>query len=265
MRVALGIPTRTDTWPIYFALDVMALVKPVDTLIIHEVGKPVDIARNDIVQRFLDNEDATHLFFMDADMRFPASTLVALTRCNLDIVSGLYFSRDKVPVPHGYRFVRSDGNVDRFYPEGEALTKFLKNHWEEHSEASDISILPAWDDRLFPVDALGGGCLLLSRKVLEDVGFPWFESYQDTGGGEDFNFCTKARALGYQPYINWSIRCGHELPRQFQTVEDFVSFFEVNQETEHDWSLPAIEVRITRGGWARRAGSAILSKVAPKL
>lgn len=61
---------------------------------------------------------------------------------------------------------------------------------------------------------LGCGVLLIQMDVFEKVSFPWFDSHYRPDGsreGEDFAFCRKAKAAGYQPFLDedLSARVGH--------------------------------------------------------
>lgn len=261
MRIAICVPTREHVIPWYFAECLMAIIRPPDTLFLREIGKPVDVARNSLVESALKYEDVTHLFFMDADMTFPMHALGRLIRHRQAIVSGTYFARAETPIPHAYRYVRREENgTDLYFPEGEALATWMKAHWNEVRELPDVGCAPEWPDNLRPVDALGAGCLLVERRVFDAIGYPWFVAYHDTGGGEDFDFCRRAKEFGFQPYVDWAVRCGHEMPNQFVTVEDFTGFFGVNTADEHDWEQP-FRVEVTPGGWVRRAGKAVLEAV----
>lgn len=64
------------------------------------------------------------------------------------------------------------------------------------------------------VDAVGAGCLLISRRVLEDESIrPPFERRVDEWGvttrGPDFIFCEKVRAAGFRVWINYDYYCNH--------------------------------------------------------
>lgn len=69
------------------------------------------------------------------------------------------------------------------------------------------------------VDAIGSGCMLVSRRVLEGIDPPWFvREYTPDGAsvscGPDYYFCRQARAAGFQIWAHYSYPCEHynELP-----------------------------------------------------
>jgi hypothetical protein len=69
---------------------------------------------------------------------------------------------------------------------------------------------------LMQVDYVGAGCLLISRKVLETLQYPWFFWSRNDPRiplkeriSEDLYFCKKAREAGFQIYLDASVRCLH--------------------------------------------------------
>lgn len=62
---------------------------------------------------------------------------------------------------------------------------------------------------VFPVDASGNAGMLIRRKVLDEIGDPWFEN---TGGfvmNEDVNFCERIRRAGFGLYATADVTLGH--------------------------------------------------------
>ena len=82
---------------------------------------------------------------------------------------------------------------------------------------------------LIPVDASGGGGLLLSRRVFETIPQPWWEVKSDpdgTHGGEDLEFCRKLKTHGFQLWADLDTRVGH--------IADFVL---IPSLTENGWMV----------------------------
>lgn len=74
-------------------------------------GAFIDLARNDFVKRFLDKEDATHLFFIDADLKWEAEAFCALLKADLPICAGAYRRRqEKEDYPVRY-YQAPDGGI----------------------------------------------------------------------------------------------------------------------------------------------------------
>lgn len=68
-------------------------------------------------------------------------------------------------------------------------------------------------DGTVPVKAVGTGCLLIRREVLDAVGDPWFQCGQFNPEllQEDIFFSLAAVEKGYRPYLAGNVRMGHEI------------------------------------------------------
>ena len=155
----------------------------------------VDDARNDLVRSFLET-DAEMLIFIDADIGFDAVDLVKLIRHDRDIVAGGYpLKQDPLefpilPIP-GEIWSDKDGLVE---VEG-VPTGFLKikrrvlEHLAAESEQFHGRKDPA-ERRKIPV--------VFERAVIQ--GGRW---------SGDYNFCRKARGLGYKIYVDPDMELTH--------------------------------------------------------
>lgn len=141
-------------------------------------GAFIELARNIFVKMFLEqNPEATHLFFVDADLKFPQQAFIGLIRSGLPICAGVYRRRQE-PEDYPARFM-------------------------EHPEQGGLWV----EDGFIMHDRVPTGFLCISRKVLEEMsqdakkltikgqegGVPWlFYTKVDEEGrfvGEDFSFC----------------------------------------------------------------------------
>lgn len=72
---------------------------------------------------------------------------------------------------------------------------------------------PPEPGKLAEVDAIGNGCMLVHRRVIEGVSPPWFVREIDQFGrvvrGHDFGFCDKARAAGFRIWAHYGYPCRH--------------------------------------------------------
>jgi len=103
-------------------------------------GAFIDMARNIYVKMFLnDFPDATHLFFIDADLEFPPNAFIGLVRSGLPICAGVYRKRQD--------------------PE-EYPVKF-----SEHPEKGGVWVEDDW----VMADRVPTGFLCISREVLEEM------------------------------------------------------------------------------------------------
>lgn len=240
--IALGIPHLRDL-PGYFFDTVMSLEWPPGTKSVRVEGKPVDIARNAIVRSALKDPEVEWVFFLDADMRVHPRTLARLLQDAEEIpdayiVSGTYFARTDTPVPHVYRFTKTDENGVNWYT---ALAKEYAAWAKARGDRDDLpnaQCYPKTDGDVVQCDAVGAGMLLVHRSVFDVVGEPWFESNRETGGGEDFDFCRKAALAGFAIYADFAVQGDHEARGAFIGHEEFMAAFCIGTAEEFDFNGP---------------------------
>lgn len=142
----------------------------------------LDMTRNQIVQNFLES-DATHLWMLDTDIGFPRGTLERLLEDDRWVVSGLYYTTIETG----------------------------DEQWETRPAAwfCDSTGLTALEDTsgIRLVDAVGAGCLLIERSVMEQIGSDWFTVMPRTG--EDISFCRRLRTAGYLPAVDCDVKLTH--------------------------------------------------------
>jgi len=202
--VQIGIPIRGDLKDNIF-YSFIGLKKPLGTKLTKIRDVDVGLARNEIV-RCLERD---WLFFMDSDQTFHPETLNRLLSWNLPIVSGIYFKSPGNPIPHIYKYVyQNDSHL--YVSKAVEVAAYLERYKEELSKAPAATILPARREDLIERDGVGGGCLLIHRRVLEAIGDPWFECANNLHMGEDFDFCRKAQEKGFKIYADPGVLCGHE-------------------------------------------------------
>lgn len=101
-------------------------------------GAFIDLARCTFINMFLDS-DATHLFFIDADLSWEARAFVALLQADYDVSCGVYPRRQKEPS----------------YPV----------HWVQHEEGGLSIVNGGW----LKVDRAPTGFLCIRRSVIEKM------------------------------------------------------------------------------------------------
>jgi GT2 family glycosyltransferase len=151
--ILIGMPSGSGVVPIQMVQSLLMLHKPAPCGFMTIERQRVDKARNAIVMEALKG-GFSHLFFVDDDNPVPPDTLEKLLEDDKDIVSAPILGRN--PDKDGIhplccfysREVEADGKPLRLY---ENITKFKE------------------DGPLHKVDAVGTGCLLIKRKVLEDL------------------------------------------------------------------------------------------------
>jgi hypothetical protein len=131
------------------------------------------------------------MIWIDSDISWLPEDFIKLYNSKFDIVSGLYFNEEGVPL---FTFKEDDIYFDH---------KKLK--YKEYP---------------FEVFGVGFGFVAMKSGVFESIPRPWFETEfqkitNDEGKemfipwGEDFSWCIKAQNQGYKIYLDPSIRVGH--------------------------------------------------------
>jgi hypothetical protein len=182
-QVLVGILTRevvSSAW----AKAYRDMQLPTNSHVQMYAGMPFDHARNNACQDALTN-GFQWVFFLDDDVVAPPDTVQRLINRNVPIVSGLYYRRH----------------------EGiQACMQMGPGEWVKDFQVGTV----------IEVGAVGAGCLLIHRSVLEKMKKPWFEWMCDREDlaanlrrSEDFEFCTKAGAAGFKVIVDTSIQCKH--------------------------------------------------------
>lgn len=144
------------------------------------------VAQNTLVQEFLDEPDATHLFFTEMDMLLPDDAILKLLALDKDIASGLYFLRNGDGQPCLYQ--KTAVARDHPYP------------------MSPVRCFPT--ERPFRVDCPGLGCVLFKRSVFETMRFPWFDlKAGEKGYGSDLFFYTHVKDAKIECWCDPTVRC----------------------------------------------------------
>jgi hypothetical protein len=176
--------------------------------VFYTAEKPITYNRNMIVKKFLENPDYDYLMMVDSDI-VPPDNYFNLIDFEKDIISGVCFvyAKKKVfPLVLKHTRVKNKGNKYRPYD------SIDKKKW----------------DGLMEVDGLGTGAIIISRKVLEAMPYPFQNVYNKKDGdkliGNDFHFCVKARKLGFKLFCHTDYICSHftrfDLRNVYYTMQD---------------------------------------------
>jgi len=149
----------------------------------------VDHARTDLVE-MARSAGATHLLWLDSDIRPPIDVCERLLRHQLPVVGGLYCYKTPPynPVVFGLEpFRHVAPNM------GEVLTR---------------------------VDGLGHGCLLVDIRVYDL--FPAQDAYRtEWPEGEDVRFCRLLGLRGQPIYLDTTVRCEHAFAPRGVSLDDW--------------------------------------------
>jgi hypothetical protein len=185
----------------------------------------VQRARNGLVNVFMKNPNATHLMFIDADIRFNAADILSMMDADKDIICGIYPKKEI-----NWRTV--DMAVKQGYPV-EALRHFTGSMVVNLVDYQGEVTVPR--DQPVEVFAGGTGFMMIKREVFEKLQ-PLVNSYtndvSETTGelkadtiyeyfpvfieketnrllSEDYAFCKIARDYGFKIYAAPWVNSGH--------------------------------------------------------
>lgn len=163
-------------------------------------GPLLSRARNQLVQQFLEG-DCDYFLWTDTDIEFAYEDLSLLLRADKDIAGSVYLALD---------------------PEGQPVVAHL-TETEVAGVYGAVPIEQCYEPdgspkEPFSVSGLGCGFTLIKRKVLEDVAmahggtarlWPYAETDEEAGYGEDLTFCLRAAVLGFESWLVPQSRVGH--------------------------------------------------------
>lgn len=87
-------------------------------------------------------------------------------------------------------------------------------YWNAYDEVEDGFKAHPPGVGLEQVDAIGSGCMVIARRVLERLEHeqPFMRTWDDRGVvevGTDLSFCRKARKAGFKVWTHWDYPCHH--------------------------------------------------------
>lgn len=183
MKIMIGIPAR-DVINASFAHDLAVLVGwHCKNFPEHEVGISTKLGtlivnqRQDLAKEAI-LAGSDYLLFLDADMRFPETTLARLLARDKDIVACNYPTRRVPPKPTAFK---SHHPTIRLYTD------------EDSTGCEEVA-------------AVGAGVMLIKVDVFKNMDLPLFDvvwdEYHLNFMGEDLYFCKKAREAGYTVWVD---------------------------------------------------------------
>lgn len=171
--------------------------------------------------------DAKWLLYIDSDMFVPEDGLLKLMARDVDIVSGLYHSKQFPYWPIASMF----NPIQPMFPPDtnpSPLHKmFPRGEYQSISEWRDGSLVE--------VDGVGTGFMLLKTEIFSKIAEPWFWNMPIRARehwvvlGEDYTFCRNAKDAGYKIHLDTAVKCGHDGIHTF-TTEDFLACKEAKVE-----------------------------------
>ncbi len=174
-----------------FSVSLTQLKSPPNTRLDWGLSTDIAAARNMVVKRALD-EGSEWVFFMDDDHVFPADALMRLLNHDVDMACSLYLRRSGGFNPVAASQRTEDGLYDSI----------------------DLTQLPGTG--LLKIHACGGAGMLVKAEVFRAVSdeADWFKHGRvgEWDAAEDYIFCEKVGAAGFDIFLDLEARLGHMTP-----------------------------------------------------
>lgn len=163
-----------------------------------ESGPLLSRARNNLLRYFLDETDDEYFLSVDTDIIFYPSDLLALLAADKPICGSIYLTLDE---------------------QEEKVCAHLDEVSGDAGTYKDVSL-----ERLvspegtpeppFEISGLGMGFTLIKREVIQELSpikalWPFAESDEEHGYGEDLTFCLRAKDKGFSSWIIPQTKVGH--------------------------------------------------------
>ena len=165
--------------------------------VIRPSAVPVENNLNQVIKKFLEG-DWDFWINLDHDQS-PLKNPIDLVFLDKDIIG--------LPTP-AYKPAKEEGKSP-FY--------WAVYSWNEDRQAHQPYKFQPQAGPIQEVDAVGAGCWVVARRVLEAIKQPMLRRYDEQGVvtmGCDLSFCSKARAAGFKVYAHYEYPCRH-----FKTVD----------------------------------------------
>lgn len=199
-KVGICIPSRGDM-EIGTAFD-LAIMSAYDAkyrdgeLGVYTVSGTLIFDQREKLAKAAIEDGCDYILWIDADMRFPKTTIERLLQANKDIV-GVNATTRTIPV--------------------KPTAKNLEINIEEKTN-SWFPVNSKGRTGLEQVTAIGCGVMLVKKEVFEKTPGPWFWFYQIPGGkvlGEDVHFCVAAKDAGFDTWVD------HDLTQEIGHVGQY--------------------------------------------
>lgn len=166
-------------------------------------GPLLSRARNTLLKYFLEGKEHFDYFlWADTDIVFEYEDLAVLMQCDKHIAGSVYLALGA---------------------EGDPKVVALREKQDEKGVFEDVPLSDLYAPSGEPkgpvrVDGLGCGFTLIKREVIESLRdakgeikrlWPYAESDEDAGYGEDLTFGLRARDLGYESFVVPRSKVGH--------------------------------------------------------
>lgn len=163
-------------------------------------------ARNNLMAKMMSNTVATHFMFIDADIKFEAEDIFRMIACDKDIIAGLY-PKKAYPIALNLNLNAETKIQGPLFTVDTVATGFLMFKRKVYSD-----LIAAHPTTKY-VDDVGLG------KQFEPMMYAIFDCVIDDQGhylSEDWTFCRRAKALGYEIWADSRVKLNHTGTHEFQ-------------------------------------------------
>ena len=162
-------------------------------------------ARNNLMAKMMTNTAATHFMFIDADIRFDANAIFQMIAADKDIISGAY-PKKALPIAYNLNLKQQTKIQGPLFTVDTAATGFLMFKRKVYED-----LIAAHPTAKY-VDDVGLG------KQYEPMMYAIFDCVIDEKGhylSEDWTFCRRASALGYDIWCDGRVLLNHSGTYEF--------------------------------------------------
>jgi hypothetical protein len=163
-------------------------------------------ARNNLMAKMLTNEKATHFMFIDSDIRFDANSIFHMMAADKDIIAGMY-PKKAYPIAYNINLNQQTKIQGPLFTVDTAATGFLMFKRKVYTD-----LIAAHPTTKY-VDDVGLG------KEYEPNMYAIFDCYIDDKGhylSEDWAFCRRAKAIGYEIWADGRVLLNHTGTHEFR-------------------------------------------------
>lgn len=196
-------PTMTSLLRFILLAQQVGLNWSLDTMVNESL---VTRARNNLMAKMMTNQQATHFFFIDADIRFEPDAPLKMMACDKDVIGGLY-PKKALPVNYVINLnpqTKVQGDIFTVDTMGTGFLMFKRHVYEK--------LIAAHPETKY-VDDVGLG------KQYEPMMYSIFDCKIDERGhylSEDWLFCRRWAALGGEIWAHGKVLLNHVGHYEFQ-------------------------------------------------
>lgn len=175
----------------------------------------VQRARNNLMAKMMTNSKATHFMFIDSDIRFNPVSILQMISADKDIIAGLY-PKKGYPISLNLNVNQETKVQGPLFTVDTAATGFLMFKRKVYED-----LIAAHPNTKY-VDDVGLG------KQYEPFMFSIFDCYIDDKGhylSEDWAFCRRAKAIGYEIWADSRVILNHIGMHEFRGNADMMPTF----------------------------------------